>query len=140
MCHAGNLRTRRAVRAGAAMRTGTAMNARKIGRGLGWFSIGLGLWELLGGRQLARMLGMGDREGLIRLFGVREIATGLGIFGSGTRSRWLWARVAGDALDVALLGSALGRDNPRRKAATLALGNVLAVTAMDVACARQLPA
>jgi hypothetical protein len=116
------------------------MDAQRIGRGLGWFSIGLGVWEILGGRRLARLLGLEQREGLVRLFGVREVATGLGIFGSGPRSPWLWARVAGDALDLALLGSALRPTNPRRRAAGFALGNVLAVSALDVLCARRLPA
>lgn len=122
------------------MRSPSRMDAKKLGRALGWFSIGLGLWEIAGGGRLARSLGLRHREALVRLFGIREIATGLGIFGSGVRSPWFWARVAGDALDVALLGTALRPANPRRRAAAVALGNVLAVSALDVLCARSRPA
>jgi hypothetical protein len=116
------------------------MDSIKLARGLGWFSIGLGLGELFAGRRLARLLGLEDHVGLLRFFGLREIATGLGIFASGGKRAWLWGRVIGDALDVALLRTALRSWNPQRKAAGIALGNVLAVSALDVACARQLPA
>ena len=115
------------------------MDAIKLARGLGWFSIGLGLGELFAGRRLARLLGLEEHVRLLRLFGLREIATGAGILASGGTSAWLWARVAGDALDVLLLRSALAGWNPQRGKAKLALGNVLAISALDVACARQLP-
>jgi hypothetical protein len=115
------------------------MKARKLASGLGWFSIGLGLLELIGAKRLSRALGLEDRSGLLRLFGLREIATGIGIFASGQRAPWLWGRVAGDALDLAVLSSALRAGNPKRRAAALAAGNVAAVTALDVLAARQLP-
>ncbi len=51
----------------------------------------------------------------------------------------MWARVFGDALDLALLGNAVRSWNPKRGAAALALGNVAAVSAVDVLCAPQLP-
>jgi hypothetical protein len=47
--------------------------------GLGWFSIGLGLTELLAPGHLARFLGMEDRAELIRAYGAREIVTGVSI-------------------------------------------------------------
>lgn len=99
----------------------------------------LGLFELIGAKPLARALGIERRSGLVRLFGLREIATGIGIFASGQRAGWLWGRVAGDALDLTVLWSALRGDNPRRRAAALAAGNVAAVTALDVLAARRLP-
>jgi hypothetical protein len=116
------------------------MTPSERARGLGWFSIGLGLCELFGGRRLARALGLEGRERLIRLYGLREIATGVGIFVSGERAGWLWARVAGDALDLLTLGAALQADNPKRRNAVIAAGNVAAVTALDVITARQLRA
>lgn len=115
------------------------MDAIKLGRALGWFSIGLGLSELLFGRRLGRVLGLEHRSGLLRLYGLRELAAGLGIFASVRKRPWLWGRVAGDALDLALLAGAAKSGNPRRTAARVALGNVAAVTALDVLCARQLP-
>jgi len=107
---------------------------------LGWFSIGLGLVELFGARRLARALGLEDRVRLVRMYGLREIATGIGIFASGESATWLWARVAGDALDLMTLATALRPDNPQRGNAVFATSNVLAVTALDVLTARQLRA
>lgn len=118
-------------------------NAWKLARGLGWFSIGLGLTELLAGRRLARALGMEPRSGLLRFYGLREIAAGVGILANARRApeaRWVWARVAGDVLDLATLLPTLRRSNPQRGAAAFATANVAAVTALDVICAQQLSA
>lgn len=49
---------------------------------LGWFSIGLGLAQFLGPRRMARMVGARDDESttaLMRVLGMREIASGVGI-------------------------------------------------------------
>src|SRR3982750_2637825 len=54
--------------------------AAKLARGLGWFSIGLGLAELLAPRGVARVAGVRGNTTLIRLFGLREIASGIAIF------------------------------------------------------------
>jgi hypothetical protein len=48
--------------------------------------------------------------------------------------------VAGDAMDLALLGTGLKAPASRRRNAWLALGNIAAITALDVYTARQLPA
>lgn len=107
------------------------MNVKKLARFLGWFSIGLGAAELLATRRLARGIGMGRRTGIVRLYGVREIVKGIGVLASRRPRGWLWARVAGDALDLATLATA--RD---RKKAAFAAANVAAVTALDVYAAR----
>ncbi len=116
-------------------------NLDKLARGLGWFSIGLGMTEFLFGRKLATSLGLGHRTGLVRFFGLREIATGLGIL-SRERGKqpWIWARVAGDILDLGVLATALRSDNPVRKNAAFATTNVAAVTALDVLCGVQMAA
>lgn len=116
------------------------MNARKLARALGWFSLGLGAAELFAGRRLGRMLGAPHRSGLLRFFGMRELAAGAGIFASDQKKPWLWGRVAGDAIDLAALLPTLAPDNPRRKTAFFALANVAGVTALDVLCARSLRA
>jgi hypothetical protein len=109
------------------------LSSDSVARGLGWLSIGLGVWELLMPRAFARGLGMRGRAGLIRAYGVREIVTGVGILSAKRRSAWLWGRVAGDALGIAILGRQLGSRNPRRATAALALAAVGAVTAVDIA-------
>ena len=47
----------------------------KTARALGWFSIGLGVMELVAGRRIGRAVGQRGHIGTVRLFGVREIAT-----------------------------------------------------------------
>ena len=81
---------------------------RSPARALGWFSIGLGLAELAMPRRLARIAGAPNLPTMTRVFGLREIGTGIGILTSKDPSPWLWGRVAGDALDVATVGAGLG--------------------------------
>jgi uncharacterized membrane protein len=78
-----------------------------IAQGLGWFSVGLGAVQVTAPRALAKLIGIrsGGNPALMRAMGVREIATGVGILARPRPAAWLWARVAGDALDLSLLGA-----------------------------------
>lgn len=117
------------------------VDEERLARGLGWFSIGLGLAELLAPRGVAKVAGMRGNTTLIRLFGLREIASGIAIFAGGRRPAGpVWSRVAGDALDLACLGAAYATPENDKARLTFATANVLAVTALDVLCARQLSA
>ena len=111
-----------------------------LAQGLGWFSIGLGVAELAAPGALARFLGMEERTDLIRLYGMREIATGIGLLSQDDPAPWLWGRVGGDALDLATLATGLGRSNPQRENVGLAIAAVAGVMALDVFCARALGA
>src|SRR5437763_1016651 len=73
-------------------------------RGLGWFSIGLGLAEFVAPRLVCRFIGVKPRSGLVRLLGVREIASGIGLLSQPEKGPWLKSRVAGDAMDLGLMG------------------------------------
>jgi uncharacterized membrane protein len=116
------------------------VSAVQLARGLGWFSIGLGLAELLAPRGVAKIAGVrGSNAGFIRLMGLREIAHGVAIFAQGKRpAAAVWSRVAGDALDLAALAAAAASPNSDKGRVAFATANVLAVTALDVLCARQL--
>jgi len=108
---------------------------------LGWFSIGLGLTEILAPRDFARFIGVSEDEGnrkMVSLLGLRELATGVGILMRPQPAGWVWARVAGDVMDLALLGNALTSDAPRRDRVAAATAAVLGVTALDVYDAVQL--
>lgn len=112
--------------------------ARTIAKGLGWFSIGLGVAELLIPNALGRATGLrggAGSAGLLRAYGLREIATGIGLLTARDPAPWAWARVAGDLLDIATVGAGGESDAPRTRA-TLAV--LAAVTVADVACARAL--
>jgi hypothetical protein len=112
--------------------------AKRWATGLGWLSVGLGLTELFFARPLARALGMRGQEGVLRFYGLRELATGLGIFmQKDNPAPWIWGRVAGDALDLATLAANVS-GNPRKAAIALALANVGCVAALDVLTAERL--
>ncbi len=110
-----------------------------LARGLGWFSLALGLAEVLAPRGLARLVGVPERAGLVRLMGLRELASGAAILAQPAAGP-VWSRVGGDAVDLVLLGSAfLGRDGANAHGRTAAaLAAVAGVTAVDVACAASL--
>ncbi len=111
--------------------------ADSLARGLGWFSIGLGVAELMAGRSIARWMGMEDRTALIRAYGVREITAGVGLLALGDPKPWIWGRIAGDAVDMATLAAGM-QDNPRADNARIAFGAVVATTALDLICAQAL--
>lgn len=116
------------------------IGTERVARGLGWFSIGLGLAELLTPSLVARLCGGRARHtGLIRLYGLREIASGLLIFSGGRRPvRGVWSRVAGDAMDLATLAAAAASSRTNKAGVLFATTNVLAITAVDLMCANEL--
>ena len=114
-------------------------SAKRLAKGLGWFSIGLGLTELLCPRAIAKISGVSNAHtGLIRVYGLREIAAGVTIFSQKNPAAGVWSRVAGDALDLASLGKAFASPDANRGRVAFATANVLAVTALDLIAAKQL--
>jgi hypothetical protein len=116
-------------------------NPESLAKGLGWFSVGLGLAQILVPDRVARAAGIDPSETNVRIMrtmGMREITAGVGILTQPVPNKWLWGRVAGDVLDLAMLGVAMGRkdtDRSRTLGATLA---VLGVTGLDLLAAKQL--
>ncbi|MCC2689019.1 MAG: hypothetical protein K0S21_1822 [Rhizobiaceae bacterium] len=106
----------------------------RMARGLGWFSIGIGLLELLQASRITRTLGMEGQEPLVRAFGAREIASGI-LSLSLEKHAGLWSRVAGDGLDAATLMTALRRQNRKRDNVGLALGMVAGIAVLDMVTA-----
>jgi len=95
--------------------------------------------ELLAPKFIARISGVPEkRSGVIRLYGLREIASGIGIFTQKDPTEAMWSRVAGDVLDLTSLGLACTSPDAKRGRITFAAANLLAVTALDVIAARQL--
>ncbi|HYO82561.1 MAG TPA: SRPBCC family protein [Bryobacteraceae bacterium] len=114
--------------------------AEQIAVGLGWFSIGLGLAELASPSSVARLIGIDDNDtsrSTLRFYGLRELGAGIAILAQPSNPKWLWSRVAGDAVDLASMGAATKTDPGKTTIATAA---VLGVTALDVYCATQLSA
>jgi len=109
-------------------------NRECIASGLGWFSIGLGLAELLMPRTLSRLIGIKPRPFVTRLFGLREIASGVGLLTQSEKGPWLKARVVGDGMDLALLGLGATSDGSKAGKLAFATAAVAGVTVIDFLC------
>ena len=122
-------------------------------RALGWLSLGLGVTSLAAPRTVSRICGV-ERSLLapvaVRAVGAREILHAAGLLASRRPAAWVWSRVAGDAMDLVLLGRAMahrrampslvpgtrGRDRRRRRT-MVATAAVAGMTAIDLAAAIQ---
>ena len=119
----------------------TSEKTETLSKALGWFSIGLGVTELVAPRVITRVIGAPDdrrAQMLTRAYGLREIAAGVGILRRPRQARWMWSRVAGDAVDLATLGRVMTRNRSSRTRTVAATAAVLSVTALDILCSRQL--
>ncbi|MFY9640577.1 MAG: cyclase dehydrase [Rhodomicrobium sp.] len=114
-------------------------SARHLAYRLGWFSIGLGMLEILAPHRLSRLLGSRGGELLVGFFGLREIATGVAILSAKDPEPFVWGRVAGDAADLAALAASFMASR-RKPLVRLALGSVAMITVIDVICAQTLSA
>jgi uncharacterized membrane protein len=116
------------------------VSAERLARGLGWFSLSVGLAEVFAPRLISRLLAGHDRyANLIRLYGLRELVSGVMVFGQGSRPAGaMWSRVAGDAVDIVTLAAAGASPRTNRSGVAIAAAGVLGVAALDVYCARQL--
>ncbi len=118
----------------------TGDGSETLANTLGWLSLGLGIAGIAAPGGVARCIGVSDdthsRE-LLRLIGVREIISGMGILSQPRPAGWLWSRVAGDMMDLALLWQALQRpaSSQDRVAATTAA--IAMITAVDVLASQQ---
>jgi len=112
-----------------------------LARALGWFSIGLGLTQIIAPRGLARMIGVRDDEdnrNTMLAIGLRELATGVGILSRPRPAGWVWGRVGGDAMDLALLGTAMKSQNSDKSRVTAATAAVVGVTILDIIAGQRL--
>jgi hypothetical protein len=103
----------------------------KLARALGWFSIGLGVAEIVAPDRITRALGMEGKEALVRAYGFREVAAGM-LSLAPEKQAGLWSRLAGDGVDIVTLLGALRHDNPKRDNVATALTMVLGVTLLDI--------
>jgi len=113
----------------------------RLANGLGWFSVGLGLAEIMAPGKVAQLIGVPDEDktrSLLRFYGFRELAAGVGILSQPRSAGWVWGRVAGDLVDLASLASAMNSDGSEKTKVATATAAVLGVTALDVLCAQRL--
>lgn len=115
------------------------MDYKKLGFGLGLFSIGLGIAEVSAPGRLARWLGVDGKTAstMIGIFGARELLAGAMLLRGPAVSTNAWNRVLGDAMDLGALGLAFSRSS-RKGAVAGALGFVAGATLIDVLAGRGL--
>jgi uncharacterized membrane protein len=101
-------------------------------RNLGYLSLALGAGALLMPNRLARLTGLEQHRGLLPLVGLRELASGVGLLTQTNPTPWLWSRVVGDGMDLAVLASSvLNPHNPRRLSAAVTTTIVALISAID---------
>jgi uncharacterized membrane protein len=112
--------------------------------GIGWASVALGLAELLAPRSMARLVGIRDHrraQRIVMLMGLRELVSGVGLLAARRRGPWLWLRLGGDVVDLALLRTSRvsSRTTSRNDGMRLvgAMTAVAGVTALDAFAARR---
>jgi uncharacterized membrane protein len=96
------------------------------------------LAQILAPRAIGRLADVRNHHRLISAVGVREIASGVAILAQVKPRGWIWARVAGDVMDLALIGSAFRGSNGSRGRLATAAAVVAGVTAVDAFCGERL--
>ncbi len=103
---------------------------------LGVFSLGLGLAELVAPRVVTQKLDMPHEEPLVRGYGLREILSGARILTAKDPTSGLWARVAGDGMDLATLAKPMLQGGNARRNAIIAAVVIAGITAVDIYAAK----
>jgi uncharacterized membrane protein len=115
--------------------------AARRARGLGWFSLGLGIAQLMAPRKVARFIGVRDDEHtchILQTVGVREISSGVAILTNTESAGPVWMRVIGDVMDIGLLGRAMQSEHTERDRVVAATVAVAGITMIDALSAAQL--
>jgi uncharacterized membrane protein len=118
-----------------------ARPGRGLARGLGWFSVGLGVAQLVAPRRVARVIGVADdaeARTAMRLVGAREVVSGAGILASANPAPFVVGRVGGDLVDLALLTRAMDDEGASRGRLSGAFAAVAGVALLDLAASAML--
>jgi len=120
-------------------RSAANVGTGKLAKGLGYFSIGLGLMELLMPGRVGEMIGVSNRyRAFLPVLGLREIAHGAAILSQQKPTESVWSRVGGDVIDLVYLAAAFAGEENNKNRLTGATIAVLGVTVLDVMCASAL--
>lgn len=120
-------------------RPGDALEQRAVG--LGWLSIGLGMAQVMSPGQVARWVGAPDNErtrSAMMAVGLREVSTGVGILAQPRPTTFLWSRVLGDVMDLALLAGQWTHEKSNRTRLAAASAGVLSIAVLDAKTALDL--
>ena len=111
-----------------------------LARGLGLASLALGVPQVAAPDRFAEAVGAAPGAATRDLtvgIGVRELTAAAGLLLRGSSPTFLWSRVAGDVMDLVLLGGALRRGGPGRGRTVAATAAVAGIAALDLVAARR---
>lgn len=114
------------------------MNNKTLGLALAGLSIGLGLAELFAAKGIARRLGVRGHEDVVRAYGYRELASGAALLAAPASAAPVWARVAGDVLDLGTLGAAFRAPGAKAGPILGAIAFVAGALLLDAWAARRM--
>lgn len=107
---------------------------RRAGTAYGVMSVGLGLRRLV---RTLRRRPHARHDWTVRQNGARQILSGIGMLASRRRAPWMWLRVGGDLLDLALLRSDIRATRRTRTRLGRAVALTAAMIAIDAVSARR---
>ncbi|MEU8154198.1 SRPBCC family protein [Micromonospora sp. NPDC048986] len=106
---------------------------------LGLLSLALGVGALVAPGPVARLTGVDDSpaaRSVLPAIGLRELGSAAGLLSGRRPASWAWSRVAGDAMDLTMLGRALAdRSGERRRRVALTTLAIAGIAAVDVLAA-----
>lgn len=109
--------------------------AERRAKWLGLLSLALGVTGVATPNAVLSALGLPESaagRATLRALGAREIINGIGIFAKPRSAAPLWARLAGDVMDLALLGAAFGNRRAKRARLTAASSAIVGIAALDL--------
>ena len=111
-----------------------------LARGLGIASLALGVPQVAAPDRFAEAVGAepdASTRDLTVGVGIRELTAAAGLLLRGSSPTFLWSRVAGDVMDLVLLGGTLRRGGPGGGRTVAATAAVAGITALDLVAARR---
>ncbi|MBW3556215.1 MAG: SRPBCC family protein [Actinobacteria bacterium] len=129
------LLSRTTERRGSNTASGRRPNEDRLAKGLGWFSLGLGLPQVLLPSRVNRLIGIEDNSrnrAIMRAVGLRELGGGAGILDRPRPGGFLFARIAGDLMDLVLLRAAFRPSRKGRRRVAAATAAVAGVAVLDI--------
>lgn len=111
------------------------LSSRKLALGIGCYSIAVAVLELLSPKTVNQTVGLNDdtkHRNLVRIRGLRELISGVGIVAAQKPAAFLWSRVAGDLLDFVLVGKSLTSSHNQRQKLMIATAVFSGVALIDV--------
>jgi len=114
-------------------------DTQMLAKGLGWFSVALGVVEFLWPGHVAKAIGFNreDHAKVVRGYGAREVAAGAMMLLKPDNPGGAWGRVGSDVVDLGSLTQAkpVGK---QKIGLGIAVGLVLAALAIDLLAAKEL--